>query len=165
MRRYQSKKLIEILDSETRNELSRQFEETEAALEFEPLPRGDYDVNVVHGEVCVSERNTPGYTVALEVNDGPYCGRRIWHTFWLSEAALRYSKRDMAKLGITKLEQCEQPVPPGLFCRVSVVVRMDDRGLQRNSVTRITAGGVRKDATVDPDFGVPTPPELNGGAV
>ncbi len=165
MPRYQPKKLTEILDNDSRNELARQFKEAEAAGDYEPLPRGEYEVDVVNGEVCVSDRGTPGYTVTFQVNDGEHRGRRIWHTFWLSAAALPYSKRDMAKLGITKLEQCEQPVPPGLFCRVSVVVRMDNRGIQRNNVTRITAGGLREDATVDPDFGVVAATDHAGGAL
>lgn len=166
MPRYIPKKLSEILsDAVEREELARLFAETEAAAEYEPLPQGDYEVDFIHGEFRVSGKGTPGYTMVFEVTEGEYRGRKIWHTAWLSEAARKYTKRDLAKLGITELEQCEQPVPPGLYCQVRVVVRVDDQGVQRNKVTQIFPGGVRKDATVDSDFGVPPASENNGGAL
>jgi hypothetical protein len=152
MSRDNPRKLSEILNGETREELARRFDEVEAAPDFLPVPAGTYEVDLIHGELCVSQNGVTGYTCHFEISDGDYRGRRIWHTAWLSEAALPYSKRDLKKLGIHHLEQCEKPVPPGIFCTVKVVVRVDDDGTQRNRVTGIEAGGVRPNPTVDPDF-------------
>jgi hypothetical protein len=100
------------------------------------------------------------------VADGDFKGRKIWHTLWLSEKAVPYSKRDLKKFGIHSLSQCEQPVPRGIYCTISVVVRTEDDGSTRNTVTKIEAGGIRQDPTVDPDFGGPsTGVDTKGGAV
>jgi len=150
--RDSQRRLSDIISGQTREELARRFEEAEAAPEFAPVPSGEYEVDLVSGELCRSLNGTTGYNCSFQVSSGEHAGRRIWHTFWLSEAALPFSKRDLAKLGIYKLEQCEKPVPPGIFCKVKVVIRVDDEGTQRNRVTHIEAGGVRKDPTGDPDF-------------
>lgn len=146
------RKLSDLLTGESREELSRRFDEVEAAPDFAPVPAGTYEVDFVSGQLCVSQRGVTGYTCVFEISTGEYRGRKIWHTAWLSEASLPYAKRDLKKLGIFNLEQCEKPVPPGIFCTIKVVVRAEDDGTQRNRVTHIEAGGVRQDPTADPDF-------------
>lgn len=152
MSRSNQRKLSDILSGESREELARRFDEVEAATEFAPLPAGTYEVDFVNGQLCSSTSGTTGYNCSFQVSEGEHAGRKIWHTFWLSEAALPYTKRDLAKIGIRTLGQCEDAVPPGIFCRVKVVIRADDDGTQRNRVTHIEAGGIRKDPTGDPDF-------------
>ncbi|MCE9629455.1 MAG: DUF669 domain-containing protein [Planctomycetia bacterium] len=149
------RKLSDILTGESREELSRRFDEVEAAPDFAPVPPGSYEVDFVSGQLCQSQKGVTGYTCVFEIAAGEYRGRKIWHTSWLSEASLPYAKRDLKKLGINNLEQCEKPVPPGIYCIVKVVVRTEDDGTQRNRVTHIEAGGVRQDPTADPDFGMP----------
>jgi hypothetical protein len=146
------RKLSDILTGESREELARRFDEVEAAPDFAPVPAGTYEVDFVGGQLCVSQQGITGYTCSFEISAGECRGRKIWHTAWLSEASLPYTKRDLKKLGIHNLEQCEKPVPPGIFCTVKVAVRTEDDGTQRNRVTRIEAGGVRQDPTADPDF-------------
>jgi hypothetical protein len=158
------RKLSDILNGETREELARRFDEIEPAPDFLPVPAGTYEVDLIHGELRVSQNGVTGYTCHFEISDGEYRGRRFWHTAWLSEAALPYSKRDLIKLGIQKLEQCEKPVPPGIYCTVKVVERTDDDGTKRNRVTGIEAGGVRQNPTVDRDFGpLPETKKPEGG--
>jgi Protein of unknown function (DUF669) len=166
MSRENPRRLSDILNGQSSEELSRRFDETEAAPEFTPVPVGEYQCDFVHGELCVSHNGNTGYAIHLEISEGEYRGRRIWHTAWLTESAMRYSKRDLAKLGIHNLEQCEKPVPLGIFCTVKVVVRTDDDGTQRNRVTHIEAGGQRPDPMGDPDFGgeKPKAPSLGGAA-
>lgn len=48
-----------------------------------------------------SQKNTPGVKVVLEVGEGDYGGRKIWHDFWLTEKNIPYLKRDLATLGFT----------------------------------------------------------------
>jgi hypothetical protein len=155
MARFNNRKLSDILNGESMEELVRRFEEVEAAPEFAPVPAGTYEVDFVEGQLCSSNSGTTGYNCSFQVSNGEHAGRKIWHTFWLSESALPYTKRDLLKLGIRTLGQCEDPVPPGIFCTVKVGVRTEDDGTQRNRVTHIEAGGVRSDPTGDPDFSDP----------
>lgn len=152
MTRENPTRFSDILSGDALDELARRFDEAEAAPEFEPVPAGTYEVDLVHGELRRSQNGTVGYTCHFEIAEGEYRGRKIWHTAWLSDAAMNYSKRDLAKLGITQLGQCSDPVPPGIYCTINVVRRTDDDGRQWNEVKKITAGGVRADATVDRDF-------------
>jgi len=52
----------------------------------------------------------------------------------LTEKALPYAKRDLGKIGITKMEQLDRPLPARLLTEVKVVVRTDDDGVERNRV-------------------------------
>lgn len=158
------RKLSDILDGQQYEQLARQFAETEAALEYVPIPAGTYEADFTHGELCRSSAGTAGYRCTFEIATGEFRGRRVYHTFWLSEAALPYSKRDMKKLGIVDLRQCEQPVPPGIFCTLHVVERMEDDGTRRNDVRKIVEGGIRQDPTADEDFGFPPRDAKKGGA-
>jgi len=155
MARQNPRKLTDILQGNDLDELARRFDQTEPAAEFEPLPAGRYEVDFVHGEACRSSRGTMGYTCEFEISAGDCRGRRLWHTLWLSDDAMSYSRRDLKKLGISSIEQLDQPVPPGIFCFVQVAVRTGDDGVQRNTVTRIYPGGVRRDTMADPDFAGP----------
>ena len=50
-------------------------------------------------------KGTPGYKLAFRVLEGDHQGRQFWHDVWLTPAALPMAKRDLAKLGVTALEQ------------------------------------------------------------
>jgi hypothetical protein len=52
------------------------------------------------------------------------------------------AKRDLAKLGVTALEQLEQPIPQGIRCKVQVVLRRDDDKTERNRVRSFEVIGV-----------------------
>src|SRR4051794_26345844 len=79
--------------------LSKRWDATEAASEFTLLPPGEYLCRVLSGELFQSkQRRTPGYKVALEVTEGEFEGRRVWHDVWLTAAALPMAKRDLAKI-------------------------------------------------------------------
>jgi hypothetical protein len=58
----------------------------------------------------------------------------LWHNVWLTEAALPFAKRDLAKLGITNLEQLDQPVPQGVLCNVRISLRVDNQNNEFNRV-------------------------------
>src|SRR5262249_49127839 len=76
------------------------------------------------------------------IAEGEYADRRLWHDFWLSPAALPMSKRDLAKIGVSDLEQLERPLPPGILLRVRVALRTGDDGRQHNQVGRFEAAGI-----------------------
>jgi hypothetical protein len=164
MTRMNPKRLTDLLSGKDVEDLLKRFDETEPAAEYEPVPPGRYEVDFVRGEACRSSRGTPGYTGEFEISKGEYQGRRLWHTFWLTEAADAYTKRDLSKLGITRGEQLNQPVPPGIFCFVQVVVRTDDNGVERNVITRMYEGGIRTDTMADADFAGPPLPDRKQSA-
>jgi hypothetical protein len=102
--------------------LADTWAKTEAAAEFAPLPKGEYDAVIVQGELFTARTGTPGYKLTFEVGEGDCAGRRFWHDVWLTPAALPLAKRDLGKLGITRLEQLEQPLPARFCCRVKLAL-------------------------------------------
>jgi len=55
---------------------------------------------------------------------------------------LPQAKRDLAKLSITTPAQMELPIPPGIRCNVTTVVRRDDDGIERNRVKTFDVIGI-----------------------
>jgi len=130
----QRRSLSDILRGD-RDRLQQAWDQAEAAQEFAPLPAGEYVCHLVAADLFNARmKGTPGVKLAFKVIEGQYAGRMFWHDCWLTEAAVPQSKRDLAKLGITRLEQIERPLPPGIRCKVKVALRRDDDGNERNRV-------------------------------
>jgi hypothetical protein len=157
MTKHTRKSLVDVLNGTSRAELARQFAEAEAAGDMLPLPRGDYRCRVTDGELVTSKTGTPGYTLTFTVDAGEHKGRRVWHTAWLTPAALPMSKRDLSKLGVTTLDMLDRPLPAGIVCDVRVALRADDDGVERNRVSRFDVVEVLADPTGDDDFASPLP--------
>jgi len=123
-----------------------------------PLPRGTYRCRLTDGELVTSKSGTPGYQVVFTVDDGDHKGRRLWHTAWLTPAAMPMSKRDLGRLGIVSLDMLDRPLPGGFVCDVKVALRVDDDGVtQRNRVVSFAVVAVLADPTADDDFASPLP--------
>jgi hypothetical protein len=137
------KSLSDILRNGDRENLSRAWDETEAAEEFSPLPSGDFVCRLIAADPFNAKtRGTPGVKLVFRVIEGEHKGRQIWHDCWLTPAALAQTKRDLVKLGVSSLEQLERPLPPGIRCRVKVVLRKDDDGAEFNRVRRFEVIGI-----------------------
>ncbi len=156
-----------------RESLSRLWKTTTAADDFAPLPPGEYTFRILCGELTTSKRGTPGYKLTLEVTEGEYEGRRAWHDVWLTHAALPLAKRDLTKLGVTALEQLEQPLPSGILIRGKLVIHRDEDGGEVNRLKRFECIGVEPGDAFEPpeddadqagsaDRGDTKPPEANG---
>lgn len=146
------RKLSDILNGGA-DSLRQQWENTEAAGDFAPLPSGTYTARIISGELEASKtRNTPGYKLTFRVLEGEYAGRLIWLDLWLTPAALPMAKRDLAKLAVTSITQLEQPLPPGIRCTVKVALRKDDDGSEYNRVRSFDVIGIDADPTADADF-------------
>src|SRR5262245_11407164 len=171
------KRLSDILSlNSDRERLSQQWKETAAAEERGPLPPGEYTFRALAGELVTSRRGTPGYKLTLEVIDGDFEGRRAWCDFWLTPAALPMTKRDLAKIGVTDLEQLEQPLPPGILIRGKLALRRDDDGNESNKLVRFECIGIEPGDAFEPkedeegqtspdtsfDFGRNVAPSANG---
>ena len=148
------KLLTDILHNGNGDNFRNSWNATAAADDFGPLPPGEYKVRILSGELFTSKRNsTPGYKLTCEVTEGDYEGRRLWLDFWLTPAALPMTKRDLAKIGVERPEQLEQPLPPGILLRVKVALRRDDDGNEINKVTRFEYVGVEPGDAFEPKDG------------
>jgi hypothetical protein len=69
---------------------------------FEPLPVGDYNMQVIESEVRATKRgNGEQLVLTLEVLDGPYAGRRVWDRLNIrnpNSDAQRIAERALADL-------------------------------------------------------------------
>ena len=146
------RKLSDILThSSDRENLQRAWRTTAAAAEFAPLPKGEYTFRLVSGELFTSKRGTPGFKLTLEVTEGDFEGRRAWCDLWLTPAALPMTKRDLAKIGVTNLEQLEQPLPAGILIKGKLALRTDDDGNESNRLVRFECIGIEKGDAFEPD--------------
>jgi hypothetical protein len=132
----------------------------------DPLPPGSYKCLAAEGRLFNSQSNsTPGYKLVLQVLDGPHAGRRLWHDLWLTPDALARTKYELGELGITDLDQLEEPLPVGRIVEVVVARRLGDDGLPFNKVRSIKA--ISPAAPVDdfappPEAGTAPVPSTNG---
>jgi hypothetical protein len=163
MMKHTRKSLVDVLNGTARDELARQYDETEAAGDMVPLPRGTYRCRLTDGELVTSKNGTPGYQLVFAVDDAEHKGRRLWHTAWLTPAALPMSKRDLGRLGVTSLDQLDRPLPAVFVCDVKVALRVDDDGVERNRVVSFTVVGALTDPTADDDFASPLPADESAG--
>ncbi len=119
------------------------WDSTEAAGEMGPLPPGEYVAHIIAGELETSRtKATPGYKLTFSVIAGEFTGRRFWHDCWLTPAALPQTKRDLAKLGVTSIEQLERPLPRFIRCKVKLALRVDDEKNERNRVKQFEVIGI-----------------------
>ena len=116
---------------------AEQWNTTEAAGHFAPLPPGIYAAIATAGALGESGRGTPRYRVTFTL-EGEHNGRRLTHDFYLSAKALPLAKRDLAVLGITHPGQLSQPLRPVLV-RLRVALRRDDDGSEFNRVVSFEA--------------------------
>lgn len=159
MQRKQS--LSDILRSDDRDRLSRAWDSTQAAVDFAPLPKGEYVCRIIGGEPFTSKTNhTAGYKLTFKVLDGEFAGRQVWLDLWLTEAALPMTKRDLAKLGVRSLEQLDGPLPRGIRCRVKLALWREDDGTERNRVRSFEVVGI--DTPEADPFAPATAPSPNG---
>ena len=150
-------RLTDILASDDADSLRNAWSSTPSAPEMAPLPDGEYVTRIVAGELAASRTNaTPSYRLTFSVLEGAHVGRKVWQDLWLTAAALPMTKRDLAKLGITDLEQLETPLPPGIRCQVKIVVHRDDNGSEFNRVKKFKVLGIDS-PTPDP-FAPPSAP-------
>ncbi|HCD32042.1 MAG TPA: hypothetical protein DER01_06505 [Phycisphaerales bacterium] len=154
-------KLSDILNGGT-DSLHQQWQSTQAAGDFSPLPAGTYTTHVTAGELFTARSGTPGYKLTFRILEGEHTGRQLWHDVWLTATALPMAKRDLGKLGVTSLEQLEMPLPLGIRCTVKVTLRREDDGAEYNRVQSFVVVGIDADPTADNDFAPDEPGQAEG---
>ena len=132
------------------DELFRQFDDSEAAADLKPVPKGQYVVVAMSGELTTAKTGTRGYRVCFKIIEGEHAARKLWRTWHITPAAMPYTRRDLAKIGIDNGEKMKRPLPAERFvCRLYVVIRAGDDGIERNEITSIELIRVQ-DPPVDP---------------
>lgn len=120
--------------------LADAFNGTAPAEVLDPLPAGEYQARAVNARLDETRTGTPFYGVRLEVVTGEHTGRLLWGRWYLSPAALPYSRRDLAALGLDAFAKLERGDVPGGLLRVRVALRRDDDGTTRNEVRAVLPG-------------------------
>lgn len=130
------------------------WQETKPAADLDtPIPAGTYTCSLTAGEVFQARTGTPGYKVTLRVAEGPHAGRLVFHDFYLTPAALPYTLRDLARIGITDPAQLDAQLPAGLVVKARIVVRKQNDGSERNELRSWELVAVNAPA----EAGTPTP--------
>src|SRR5262245_23040337 len=158
----QRPKLTDIIKGSEGEKVTRAWDSTSAAPEFGPLPAGVYEARVLDGKFAQAKTGTTGYELTFQVLGGEYANRRFWYTLWLTPAAMPFTKRDLAKLGIHSLDDLNRPLARGIRCRVNLALRVDDNGREYNRVRSFEVLGVDEPER-DP-FAPQDAPEATGEA-
>lgn len=136
-----------------------QFDTTSAADDYGPLPKGSYVAVAVSGAMSTAKTGTPGYTVEFRVIEGELTGRRLWRTWYFTQAAMPYTKRDLAKLGLDSKDKLTAPFPANrLVVKLTVTVRTLDDGTAGNEVKQLDLLRVQ-----EPEADPFAPREAEGG--
>jgi hypothetical protein len=115
-----------------------EFDRTKAAEDFGTLPKGAYIALAIGGQIDQAGTGTKCYTMEFRISEGEFTGRRLWLSRYFTPAALPYTKRDLAKFGIDSKVKLDQPFPANRFvCRLTVVLRREDDGTERNEIRNV----------------------------
>jgi hypothetical protein len=79
---------------------------------FEPLPVGNYTVEVIESDATVASTSKPMIKATCKVVGGPYDNRRLWHNFVVSEDnknALAIFFRNMTAFGLGREYMLTRP--------------------------------------------------------
>jgi uncharacterized protein DUF669 len=150
------KRLSDILLNSEKERLERAWSTVAAAGDTNPLPTGNYRCRIVRGELFTSRGGKLGYKLTLEVLDGEYTGHRAWYDIWLTDAAISWAKRDLARLQIISLDQLDRPLPDGIIVVAKIVLRRNDDRTEYNKVENF------KVVAVEPPTPEPFAPKGDG---
>lgn len=146
-------------DAQEPNDVAERFDSTEAAPTLPDLvPKGEYEVEWRSIKQNQNTNGKPRAVLMFEIVAGEFTGKRIWYDLYLTPAATPRSKRELEKLGITKFEEIQGPVPHWLRCSLRVVVETGDDRKQRNKIADF------KVIRFDEEPPEPFAPKCEGGA-
>jgi hypothetical protein len=128
------KKLSDILLNSERERIAGIWASAKPAEDLKPFPRGLYRCRITKGLPFRASKGTLGYKLTLQVIEGEYSGRLVWHDVWLTDDGAKYALRDLGKLGIERFEQLDAPLPEGIIVLANVVLRRGDDGTERNEL-------------------------------
>jgi hypothetical protein len=124
------------------DEIARLWAMTTPAADLGPLPAGKYQCRILRGERFTAKTGTKGYKITFEIVDGDHAGRRAWHDLWFTLDAMGQAKRDLNKIGISRLDQLDRPLPPGMLASIKLALRKENDGTERNEVKDFRVTGI-----------------------
>lgn len=137
------RRLSDIFQPRAKEQAAQAWNKTEAAEDFMVVPPGSYVCRAVNGTLVNSKtKGTPGYRLAFKILEGDYADRLVYNDYWLTDAALPMTKRELAKIGIKDFHQLDQPLPDGIRCSIEIVRRMDDPETAWNKIRSFEVLGV-----------------------
>jgi len=118
------------------------FNNTDPAAIIEPIPEGKYIARWIDSGSGKSRNSVPFLMGRFEIISGKYYGRKLKHWWYLSPAALPYTKRALLDLGVTEFEQLEKGNLLGEKVRLRVKIRKnDDSGEEYNVIGAVLPWG------------------------
>lgn len=138
---------------------------------FDPVPSGQYDVEVVKSEPKTSSTGKSMFKVQFKILSGPHAGRLVYNQFVVSPEspnALSFFFQHMKVLGLDATFFAQNPsdaqIAAGLLnarCRITVGQR-DWQGQAQNTVKKVlplpSTGGVPPAPPMPPTPPAPTVP-------
>lgn len=115
---------------------------TEAARDYSPVPAGTYTVDLVEVSRDTTRNGNPCVNLELQIREGEYARRFIRYSLFLTPKATAYAKRELGKIGVTRLEQLDSPPPKGIRCSVAVSKQTEDGGRHKSKVTAFEFLGI-----------------------
>jgi hypothetical protein len=128
------------------------FDNTEAAPEFTPVPPGVYVARVQSGEATATRAGADAYRMRFEITEGPHTGRTLLRLWTFGEKARRYAQRDLGLFGITSMAQLFSPFPEAgreYVVRLVVALQRGNDGIAWNDVKSITVVRVTNSPAAD----------------
>jgi hypothetical protein len=132
----------------------------EAAPDFSPVPTGVYIARVHKGECTLTKAGDDAYRICFEITEGEHKGRMLVRIWTFSPRTVRYTKRDLTRLGLTASSQLLATFPErgrDYVCRLVVALHRSDDGIERNDIKRMDL--LRVDETPLAGFLLPENPE------
>jgi hypothetical protein len=125
---------------------------------FEPLPLGQYEVEVSNAEFKVASTGSPMYKVELSVETGPNAGRKLWTNLVLTDrsagiffAKMRAFGLDTAFFAALPAEDTEARICQALVGRHALVTvkHREYQGQTQNEVDKVAPRAGTSTPTVD----------------
>lgn len=122
--------------------LNFKSEVSKDAGKFSALPEDRYTVKVIDAKYALSkEKQTPQIAVTLEVQDGPFKNRKVWHNFTWTKKAAPFIFGFMKAVKSPLVE--EDDVTPhqvaasliGGMCTVYAAIEATNTGTSRNKLS------------------------------
>jgi hypothetical protein len=138
------------------------FDSTEPAPEFAPVPPGIYTARVLRGEYTTTKAGADGYRVRFLIVEGEQKDKTLIRTWTFGPRAIGYTKRDLSLFGLTTSAKLLSPFPEAgrTYCvRLVVALQRGEDGIERNDIKRIDLLRVEE----SPAAAFMLPPPSEGG--
>jgi len=111
------------------------WDNAEPAPQFLPLPKDKYKAKVAKAGLHVASTGSRAFQLDLEVIEGPFSKRHVWHNIWITPKAISFAKRDLGKFEMFDYEDLGGVDLTDTVCEVWINQEQDDKGRLVNKVS------------------------------